>query len=376
MTICMNTTSISRRRFAQLLGAGAACAVARPAFSFAAEPVAQPLAASGIVRLSSNENPYGPSPKALQAMTDAFGLSCRYPDEHADELIEALAKLNGVNRNQILLGDGSGEILKLCADTFTGTTRGKLVVGDPTFEAILGHAKINGAEVVKVPLTPSFAHDLPKMEAVAKEGLIYVCNPNNPTASITPKNEVRELVAKASPQTMILVDEAYHHYADSPDYESVIPLIKDHPNLIVARTFSKIYGMAGLRCGYCVAQRETIERMRPHQSWDSVNIMALAAAIASLDDADQVATGRRLNSETKAFVTGELDAMGYKQIPSQANFIMIDVKRPVLPLIQAMKENRVQVGRLFPTLPNHMRLTIGKKAEMDAFLSAFRQLTA
>ena len=175
---------------------------------------------------------------------------------------------------------------------------------------------------------------------------------------------------------MILVDEAYYHYADSPDYESVIPLIKDHPNLIVARTFSKIYGMAGLRCGYGVAQRETIERMRAHQAWDSVNIMALTAAIASLDDPDQVANGRRLNGETKSFVIGELNTMGYQQIPSQANFIMIDVRRPVVPLIQALKGRGVEVGRLFPALPNHMRLTIGKKAEMEAFLSAFRQVTA
>jgi histidinol-phosphate aminotransferase len=376
MTTRMNTTSISRRKFARLLGAGAACAVVRPALSFATDPVAQPPAASGIVRLSSNENPYGPSPKALKAMTDSFGLSCRYPDEHADELTEALAKLNGVNRGQILVGDGSGEILKLCAETFTGSARGKLVAADPTFEAILEHSKVSGAEVVKIPLTGNFSHDLPKMTAAAKDGLIYICNPNNPTASITPKNELREFIAKAPRQTTLLVDEAYHHYADSPDYESVIPLIKDYPNLIVARTFSKIYGMAGLRCGYCLAQRETIERMRPHQSWDSVNIMALAAAIASLDDADQIANGRRLNSEVKAFVTGELDTMGYKQIPSQANFIMIDVKRPVLPLIQAMKERRVQVGRLFPALPNHMRLTIGKKAEMEAFLSAFREVAA
>jgi histidinol-phosphate aminotransferase len=299
-------------------------------------------------------------------------------------LIDALAKINGVNRDQILLGDGSGEILNLCASAFTGpirngekkgvsSPRGKLVVADPTFEAILKHASANGAEVVKVPLTRSFSHDLPKM-GKTEQGLVYICNPNNPTASITPKNEVREFIAKAPRQTMILVDEAYYHYADSPDYESVIPLIKDHPNLIVARTFSKIYGMAGLRCGYGVAQRETIERMRPHQAWDSVNIMALAAAITSLDDPEQVANGRRLNSETKSFVTGELDAMGYKQIPSQANFIMIDVRRPVVPLIQALKERSVQVGRLFPALPNHMRLTIGKKAEMEAFLSAFRQV--
>ena len=374
----MPNITISRRKFAQLLGTGAVCAVAKPALSWpsAAEPVGQsPVAAATVVRLSSNENPYGPSPTALKAMNDAFGLSCRYPDEHNDELVDALAKLNGVSRDQILLGDGSGEILKLCADTFTGPKLGKLVAADPTFEAILNHAKVNGAEVVKVSLTPSFSHDLPKMEKAAKEGLVYICNPNNPTASITPKNELREFIAKAPRRTMILVDEAYYHYADSPDYDSVVPLIKDYPNLIVARTFSKIYGMAGLRCGYGLAQRETIERMRPHQPWDSVNIMALAAAVASLNDPDQVANGCRLNSEARAFVTSELDAMGYKQIPSQANFIMIDVKRPVPPLIEAMQQRSVQVGRLFPALPNHMRVTIGKKTEMETFLSAFRQIT-
>ncbi len=175
---------------------------------------------------------------------------------------------------------------------------------------------------------------------------------------------------------MILVDEAYFHYADSADYESVIPLIKDHPNLLVARTFSKIFGMAGLRCGYCVGQKETIERMRPHQMWDSVNIMALVAAKANLEDPDQLANGRRWNSEARAFVIGELDKMGHKQIPSQANFIMFDLKRPVVPVIQALKQRNVQVGRLFPALPNHMRLTIGKKAEMEAFLAAFRQVMA
>ena len=373
------STIVSRRRFAQLLGVGAVLSVTRPALSFAKPVVAAPphvAATSGVVRLSSNENPYGPSPKALEAMNDVFNLACRYPDEHNDLLIDAIAKLNGVNHDQILLGDGSSEILQLCADTFTGPGRGNLVAADPTFEAILNNAAINGAEVVKVPLTPTFGHDLAKMTTAAKQGLIYVCNPNNPTASITPKSEVREFISKAPRDTMILVDEAYFHYADSPDYESVVPLIKDHPNLIVARTFSKIYGMAGLRCGYCVGQKEAIGRMRPHQMWDSVNIMALAAAIANLNDPEQVANGRRLTSEAKTFVIRELDKMGYKQIPSQANFIMFDVKRPVVPLIKALKERNVHVGRLFPALPNHMRLTIGKKTEMEAFLAAFRQVTA
>jgi histidinol-phosphate aminotransferase len=370
----MNTISISRRRFAQLLGASAAAAVVRPALSVAGSP--EHVAASEIIRLSANENPYGPSPKALKAMSDAFGLASRYPDEHNNVLIDKLAKINGVNRDQILLGDGSNEILKLCADTFTGKERGKLIAADPTFEAILNQARVNSADVVKVPLTPTFSHDLPKMLAAANEGLIYVCNPNNPTASITPKNELREFINKTPRETTILVDEAYFHYADTPDYETVIPLVKDHSNLIVARTFSKIYGMAGLRCGYCVAQKETIDKLRPHQMWDSVNIIALAAASTSLDDADQVPNGRRLNSEARAFVTGELETMGYKSIPSQANFIMFDCKRPVVPLIQTLKQRNVHVGRLFPALPNHMRLTIGKKSEMETFLSAFREVAA
>src|SRR5207253_1038017 len=375
----MNTMSISRRKFAQLLGISAATVVVRPPVSFAkpTQSVTTPLAEDGgIVRLSANENPYGPCPKALQAMTDSFGLACRYPDEHNNVLIDKLAKLNGVNHDQILLGDGSGEILKLCAETFTGPQNGKLVAADPTFAAILNNASANGAEVVKVPLTSSFAHDLPKMLAVAKGGLIYVCNPNNPTASITPKDELRDFVAKTPRETMILADEAYFHFADSPDYESVIPLVKEHPNLIVSRTFSKIYGMAGLRCGYCVAPKETIERMRQQQMWDSVNCMALAAATASLDDPDHVPNGQRLNKEAKQFTTSELEKMGYKSIPSQANFIMFDCRRPVVPIIKAMKDRNIHVGRLFPALPNHMRLTIGKKSEMESFLSAFRQAIA
>src|SRR5437660_4948876 len=259
----MNTHSISRRKFAHLLGIGAAAAIVRPRFTFAAEQPPKTSTSTGVVRLSANENPYGPSAKAHEAMKNAHSASNRYPDEANDLLIEKIAKINNVNREQVVLGDGSSEILKLCAETFTGPTQGKLIAADPTFEAILEYSKANGAEVVKVPSTKSFAHDLPKMSAAAKNGLVYICNPNNPTASITPKNDLRDFIKKTPRETMILVDEAYFHYADSPDYESVIPLVKDHPNLIVARTFSKIYGMAGLRCGYCVAQPETFKRMHP-----------------------------------------------------------------------------------------------------------------
>ena len=195
--------------------------------------------------------------------------------------------------------------------------------------------------------------------AAAKQGLIYICNPNNPTASLTPKNEIREAIAKAPRDTIVLVDEAYHHYVESADYESVIPLVKDHPNLIVARTFSKIYGMAGLRCGYCVAQPEIIERLRPHQSSDSVNIMALVAATASVQDSERLTSGRRLNNDTRAALVKELDAMGYKSIASHANFIMTDVKRPVPPLI-AGDEGTTRAHR--PVCSRRCRITCGSRS--------------
>jgi histidinol-phosphate aminotransferase len=174
---------------------------------------------------------------------------------------------------------------------------------------------------------------------------------------------------------MILVDEAYYHYAESDDYESVIPLVQDRPNLIVARTFSKIYGMAGLRCGYCIANSITIERLRAQQPWDSVNIMAITAARVGLQDPEVVEGGRQRNKEARAFTIAELERSGFKVIPSQTNFIMLDAQRPVVPLIATLKNHGVEVGRLFPAMPNHLRVTIGKKAEMEAFLSAFRQIT-
>lgn len=366
-------TSLSRRGFAKVLSAGAAYAALNPSFAISTPALRMVNNSPTLIRLNSNENPYGPSPMAVKAMTDAFSLAWRYPDEHEGLLIDALARLNGVAREQILLGSGSGEVLKVAAAAFTGPSK-KLLVGHPTFEAVLAYAAVAGAEIVKINLTSDFAHDLPKMLAEKDAGLIYICNPNNPTASITPKDQLRGFLRKVSAQTIVMVDEAYHHYVESKDYESVIPLVAQYPNLIVARTFSKIYSMAGLRCGYCVARRELIERMRAQQTWDSVNIMAMVAAIASLQDAEQVEQGRRHNTEVKNYVYSELDKSGYKFIPSHANFMMIDLRREVRPVIGAMSDRNVQVGRVFPAMPNFMRVTIGTRPQMEAFVSAFRSV--
>lgn len=379
--------SISRRKFAQLLGAGAAAAVARPALSLARTPVnavSTPLPSSAMVRLGSNENPWGPSLKAVEAMREAFGLVWRYPDEQADGLIAAIGKETGATRDQVLLGDGSSQILKLCADAFTGPkgktsdgiTLGPAVVADPTFEALAYHASRNGAEIIKVPLTADYRHDLPKMRAAAKQGgLVYLCNPNNPTATVTPREQVRDFVATMPETTMMVVDEAYFHYVDDPDYESAIPLVNDHPNLIVTRTFSKVYGLAGARVGYCLAQSYTIERLRTRQSWDSLNTLGIAAARASLEDPDKVPEERRRNAETRAYVIAELKKLGHETIPSQTNFIMFNANRPVVPLIASLRDRRVEVGRLFRAMPNYLRVTVGKRAEMEKFLQAFREIS-
>ena len=376
---------ISRRGFARMLGAGAAFAAAHPAgvhglvvqtpAGVGAAAVAPP--ARALVRLSSNENPYGPSPAALRAMNEAFGLAWRYPDEHAEELAAELAKMHGVTAKQIILGSGSGEILKLAAAAFTGPGRG-LVVADPTFEAVVHHATAARAEVSKVSLTPDYRHDLPKMLAAAgaSAGLVYVCNPNNPTATVTPKEELRAFLSKTPRETVVLVDEAYHHYVETADYESLIPLVAEHPNLVVARTFSKIYGMAGLRCGYCVAPLPLVGRMRAQQAWDSVNIMAVVAALASLRDAAQVDEGRRRNTEVKRYVYAELERLGFKYIPSAANFLMFDLRADAHPFIEGMRQRGVEVGRFFPALPTHMRVTVGTRADMQSFVSALRQLAA
>ncbi|HEX3254040.1 MAG TPA: aminotransferase class I/II-fold pyridoxal phosphate-dependent enzyme [Pyrinomonadaceae bacterium] len=366
----MNTQTLSRRNFSKLMGITAAYSALRPVPLKASTP----STSASIVRLSSNENPYGPSALALKAMTDGFSLAWRYPDEHADMLADELARLHGVPADQILLGDGSGEILKLAAAAFTGRDK-KIVTANPTFESIARHANVAGAEVVKIDLASDYSHDLKKTLAAANgAGLVYICNPNNPTASITPAKEISDFLPKLSPSTIALVDEAYHHYVESKDYESVIPLVKDYPNLIVARTFSKIYGMAGLRCGYCVTQTTNIRAMRTHQVFDSVNIMALVAAFASLKDQDQVTRGRRLNSEVKKSVCAELDTLGYRYIPSHANFMMIDLRREVRPVIDNMRSRGVEVGRIFPALPTFMRVTIGTGPEMKQFMTTFREV--
>jgi histidinol-phosphate aminotransferase len=250
-------------------------------------------------------------------------------------------------------------------------------MAEPSFEAPAVYARGSGVEVVKVPLTADYRHDLPRMlEAAKGGGLVYVCNPNNPTASVTPAAELRAFLAAVPPAVVVLVDEAYHHFAGEGGYETAMPLVGSHPNLVVARTFSKVYGMAGLRCGYGVARPETIARLHAQKQWDSLNLPGLVAAAASLGDLPHVEASRRRNTEVRDECSAALAARGWRVIPSQANFFMVDLGRTVGPVIAALRERGVEVGRLFPALPNHLRVTVGTRSEMQAFLGALAEVMA
>jgi histidinol-phosphate aminotransferase len=361
--------SLSRRAFGRLLGSGVATAALRPVLAKARAPASDPAVT---VRLSANENPYGPCPAAIEAMRAASGSAWRYPDQAVDDLRADLSRLHGLSPEWFLVGDGSSEILKLAVSAFTGPAK-RLVMADPTFEAAGRHAEASGVPVVRVPLDGAFAHPLDRMSP-PDAGLVYVCNPNNPTASLTPKARLRTFI-DAAPCT-VLVDEAYHHYVDSADYESVAALVKTQPRLIVARTFSKIYGLAGARLGYAIAQPAVIEKLAAQAAWDSVNVFAIAAGRASLADSSWAEQGRRRNAATRAHLVAELAQRGFAAIPSQANFVMIETRRPVKPLISGLAERGVQVGRLFPSLPTHLRVTLGTPEQMERFLGAFAALTA
>jgi histidinol-phosphate aminotransferase len=367
---------MTRRTLAGALGAAAGAALLDTRFgrTAAAASVHRGMPPD-VVQLNSNENPYGPSAKALEAAERAHGVYNRYPDALEDEAQRAIAKLHGVAPERIVLGCGSSEILQMADAAFTGP--GKMALAaEPTFEAVLNYARVLSAEPVKVPLTADFRHDLPKMAAMCNEktGLVYVCNPNNPTGTIVSGDEVAAFAAKVPASTTILVDEAYHHFVEDPRYRSACELLDKHPNVVVARTFSKIFGMAGLRLGYAVGSEARIAAMAKFATYSNANAAVLSAALASLADSELVPRQKKAINDTRRWLVAEMARQGRRTIPSETNFVMIDVGSDVAPLIPAFRDKKILVGRKFPSLPNWLRVSIGKPEEMQAFAAALQTI--
>ena len=360
--------TLSRRDFQRLLTLTFASA-AIPSTALAVS--ADSESSKGPIRLHFNENPAGLSPSARKALDQMLGLAWQYPDESRGLFHEDVAKLHLLSPDSILLGNGSSELLAVASLTFGGEGR-PVVIADPTYDAMAEYAGPIGAEVKRVALARGYAHDIGKMvDAVGPRGLLYICNPNNPTGTITPKAEIRRAIENVPDQVVIVVDEAYHHYVDSPDYESVIPLVAAHSNLVVLRTFSKIYAMAGLRCGYAVAQPKTIARLRERQARNNMNVAALLAGRASLRDVDWVAASKKRNNETRDKLIGSLEAAEFRCTPSQASFFMVELDRDSREVARAMRDRGLLVGRPFPPMTRYLRVSIGTPEQMDRFVEEF-----
>lgn len=329
-----------------------------------------------MAKLSSNENPYGPSETVLKAMTDAFKYANRYgyPD---GGVVQAIADHHKVKPENIMLGAGSGEILEVVGHTFL--TGRRLVVGaEPSYGSVYQQASGIKKEAFLVPLLKNYMMDIPTIIKVTNRnyrdvGFVYICNPNNPTGLVVPKQEIQQLLDGITGDVPVLIDEAYHHFVDDPNYATAVPYVLEGRPVIIARTFSKIAGLAGMRLGYAIAPKALLDQMRT-SSTGSVSAVVKWGAVAALKDTANEAKVKKITAELRNKVTAELTAFGYSVIPSQTNFFMVHVRRDVTAVAEEFRKRNVAVGRKFPPMVEHLRVSIGNAEEMNRFMAAFKEI--
>lgn len=367
----------SRRSFLGMsLGMSAAASAAlamrvvtEPMLAYAARP-----AAGGFhdgVAIDANENPLGPCASAREAIANIIPQGGRYSFWLTDELTDQLAASEGIKSDYVRVYRGSSEPLHHTVAAFTSPKR-SYVTADPGYEAGMMAAKTVQARVVKVPLAKDYSHDVRAMLAAAPDaGVFYVCTPNNPTGTLTSHSDIEYLVENKPKGSVVVVDEAYIHFADAT---TAIDLVKADKDVVVLRTFSKIYGMAGLRCGAMFARPDLIDNMEIHDGWNAMPIPALVAATASLKDSQLVPERKRINTEVRTSTFAWLDRNGYSYIASQSNCFMLDTKRPGKEAIDAMAAQHVHVGRIWPVWPTYVRVSVGTASEMEEFQVAFKKV--
>jgi histidinol-phosphate aminotransferase len=374
---------ISRRNLLRSLSAGAIAGAAAPALRAFPVSSATELALWGNsasaassadpILLYRNENPYGPSEKVLAVLRESASAGNRYPRTEYDTLIDKLAALHKVKREQIVLGCGSGEILCMAAMAFLKPGK-KLVEAVPTFPTVGKLAQSAGVEVADVPLNKMYEHDLPKMldRAVspnpASAGLVYIVNPNNPTGTLTPRKDIEAFLAKLPANIPVLIDEAYHHFVTpGTAYQSFFDRPVNDPRVIVSRTFSKIYALAGMRIGYAVATPEMAKRLAAGFPGWSVSVVSARAASAALDDLDYVRLGIKRNTDDRQEFMNQVNARMLRAIDSQTNFVMVNPMRPPDEVIDHLKKHNILIGPKYPVLEKYIRVSLGAPAEMREF---------
>lgn len=364
-------TTVSRRLFARRALAGIAAAPFYNEFALAQRSFVGD-APAGAVMINSNENPLGPCPEALEVMDRILRRGGRYLFGESIQLGQTLAALENVPATHVQPFAGSSDPLHRAVLAFCSPTR-SYVTADPGYESGEGAAELIGAKTVRVPLTSSYAHDVREMVRRAPDaGLFYVCNPNNPTGTLTPHAGIEWLVANKPAGSIVLIDEAYIHFADVP---RCTPMVAAGKDVIVLRTFSKIYGMAGLRAGAALARPDLLQKLRFYGSF-FLPTTAMAGARASLGVKDLVAQRSKYVADVRADTIAFLDKRGFKVVPSVSNKFMVDVKRPGQEVSRALAAEKIIVGRVWPSWPHHLRITVGTREEMEKFKTAFAKVTA
>ena len=381
--------SISRRTLFRNLGAAAIAGAAAPALRglpiAAAELVlpgnaapAPPLVSTrnGVsepILLNLNENPYGPSEKVLAILRDYSSVGNRYPHTEYDTLIDKLAAIHRVKREQIVLGCGSSEILSMAATAFLKNGK-KLVQAAPTCSSLGTLAQRVAVEVTNVPLNKRYEHDLPAMlvravsSGPASTGFVYIVNPNNPTGTITPRKDIEAFLAELPANIPVLIDEAYHHYVmPNASYESFLDCPVNDPRVIVSRTFSKIYGLAGMRIGYAIAAPEVVKRLAAGFPVWSVSGVSAHAASAALDDVDYVYLTVKRNTDDRQEFLNQVNARMLRTIDSQTNFLMVNPMRPPHEVVDHFKKHNILIGPEYPVLERYIRVSLGTPTEMQEF---------
>jgi histidinol-phosphate aminotransferase len=364
---------ISRRTLLEQLGAGAALVAAAPrlaAASLAPSDGATEARPAGPIRLHRNENAHGPSANVVAALVAAARHNAGdYPDTAVAELRRRLARVHGVGVEEIVLGCGSGEILRMAVAAFAGPQK-RIVTALPTFEAIAAEGARAGSEIIAVPLSHDWSHDVTAMAARTdgSVGLVYVCNPNNPTGSLTRRQDVERLIRTLPPHAFIVIDEAYHDYVGrSADYTSFIDRRVDDPRVVVLRSFSKVHGLAGLRVGYAVTSAATARTLASHALADGVNALAARAATAALDDAAHVRTSVESNESDRQEFLNEANARMVRSVDSLTNFVMLNAGGPAAPLVEHFAKHGILVAGPVAGFERYLRVSLGTAPEMREF---------
>ena len=366
---------LTRRGFA---GIGLATLAGRmlPEVAYAQRAAVQGTLPNDMVWLNANENPDGPPASSIAAMTNVLPESWRYHYQEFGAFYTALAHAEDLAPEQILVGSGSSEILHAAVEAFSSATRPLITVA-PTYEGPVDVAAASGHTVVRIPLEPPYVPDLRKLVAEAEKaggGLIYLCNPNNPTSTVVPKKDLAWMISNLPPNTVVLIDEAYIHFGDTPELASALGYVRQGKNVVVTRTFSKIYGMAGLRAGFGCAPPQLIAKMAPFRN-NVISIVTVRAVLAAIAEGNPLVQQRRTRLiRTRRELLNWLREREITFIEPQANFLMIDVRRDAREFIFNMPPKGVAVGRPFPPMDNFLRVTIGTDRDMARFREVFWSL--